>query len=99
MTDVDLTVVAEMLAKTGREEELQRRLLALVEPTRKEDGCVQYDVHRSTTEPGRFVFYENWESKDHLDRHLATPHLKEFLGVAGDLLAEPPRILTYEKIA
>lgn len=99
MADVNLTVVAEMMAKAGREEELQRRLLALVEPTRKEDGCVQYDLHRGTEEAGRFVFYENWRSRECLDRHLATPHLREFLAAAGDLLAERPRILTYEKIA
>jgi quinol monooxygenase YgiN len=95
----NLTVVAEMLARPGKEDALRERLLALVAPTRQEEGCVQYDLHRSTEEEGRFVFYENWTSRNCLDRHLKTPHLTQFLGVAGDLLAEPPRILTYERIA
>ncbi len=94
-----LTVVAEMLAKPGKEEELKAQLVAMVEPTRKEDGCIQYDLHVSTDEAGRFVFYENWTSREHLDRHLASPHLVAFRTVAGDLLAEPARILTYNRIA
>ena len=94
-----LTVVAEMLAQPGREAELERQLLALVEPTRKEEGCVQYDVHRATDEAGRFVFYENWASRDLLERHLGSPHLTAFREAAGGLLAEPPRIVTYTRIA
>ncbi len=94
-----LTVVAEMLAKPGREDELKRHLLALVEPTRREEGCVQYDVHVATGEPGRFVFYENWTSREMLDRHLASPHLQAFLKAAPELLAEKPRIVTYSRIA
>ena len=51
-----VAVVAELVAKPGKEEELRRELLALVEPTRREEGCVQYDLHVSTEERGRFVF-------------------------------------------
>jgi quinol monooxygenase YgiN len=94
-----LTVVAEMKAKPGREEDLRKAVLALIEPTRREDGCVQYDLHRHTDDPGRFVFYENWKSPAHLARHAASPHLTAFDKIAGDLLAEPARVETYRRIA
>jgi quinol monooxygenase YgiN len=94
-----LTVVAELLAKPGKEDELRRELLAVVEPTRKEEGCVEYYIHVATDEPGRFIFYENWASREALDRHMATPHLARLLAIAGDLLSEPPRIVTYTRIA
>lgn len=99
MPNVRLTVVAEMVAKPGKEEELKRRLLALVEPTRKEDGCLQYDLHQNTSEAGRFVFYENWRSRESLERHLQSPHLLAFGSVEEELLAEPGRVLTYTRIA
>jgi quinol monooxygenase YgiN len=51
-----LTVVAEIKAQAGKEDALRQMLLALIEPTRKEDGFVQYDLHVSTSDPGRFVF-------------------------------------------
>ncbi len=94
-----LTVVAEMVAKPGREDDLKRELLALIEPTRKEDGCVQYDLHQGESDSCRFVFFENWKSKEHLERHLDSPHLRAFNGVAAELLAEAPRVMLYRRIA
>ena len=93
-----LTVVAEIKAQAGKEEALRQALLALIEPTREEDGFVQYDLHVSTADPGRFVFYENWVSQEHLDRHLASPHLEAFKAAAPALLGEPPRIETFWRL-
>lgn len=94
-----LTVVAELIAKPGREAEVKQELLAMVEATRLEEGCVQYDLHVTTDQPGSFVFYENWTSREALDRHNASPHLQAFGAKAADLLAQPPRVLTYTRIA
>jgi quinol monooxygenase YgiN len=81
-----VVVVAEGKAKPGKEDELRTRLQALLAPTRVEDGCIQYDMHESLDEPGRFVFLERWSSKEALDRHLQTPHLKDFFGFADTLV-------------
>lgn len=83
-----LTVVAYMKAAPGREDDLRQALTALVEPTSKEEGYVTYDLHEGTDEPGRFVFYENWESAAHLDAHLDTPHLEAFKATMDELLDE-----------
>ena len=93
-----LTVVAEMVARPGKEDELKRELLRLVEPTRREEGCLQYDLHVATDNPGRFVFYENWTSREALDKHLQSPHLKAF-GAISKELREDPSIVTYTRIA
>ena len=98
MSEPLLTVVAELNAAPGKESELREALLALIAPTRVEDGCVQYDLHESTDTPGQFVFYENWTSREHLDRPLASPHLAAVTPRCGELLAAPPRILTYTRI-
>jgi quinol monooxygenase YgiN len=94
-----LTVTAEVVAKHGKEAELRTQVLALVAPTRKEEGCVQYDVHVSNGEPGRFVFYENWTSGEMLDRHLKSDHFRAFEAAAGSLLAEPTRVLRLTRIS
>lgn len=83
-----LTVIAYMKAADGKADELRSALESLIEPTLAEDGCVNYDLHESTEDPGRFFFYENWESAGHLDAHLETPHLVDFAGKAEDLLDE-----------
>jgi quinol monooxygenase YgiN len=71
----------------------------MVEATRPEEGCIQYDLHVSTDQPGSFVFYENWASREALDRHAASPHLRAFGIKASELLNQPARVLTYTRIA
>ena len=71
-----LTVVATVTAKSGLEEEVGSTLAKLVEPTLKEDGCINYDLHKSIENPAVYVFHENWESRAHLDKHLETEHIK-----------------------
>jgi quinol monooxygenase YgiN len=83
-----LTVIARMRAKDGRQEELRTAFEALIEPTSKEKGYVNYDLHQGVEDPNWFFFYENWESADDLDAHLNAPHLTEFAGRLDDLLDE-----------
>ena len=67
---------------------LEIALEALVEPTTREDGYVNYDLHQADDDPAVFYFYENWESEAALDAHLSTPHLEQFKSVMDDLLDE-----------
>lgn len=83
-----LSSIATLKAKEGKGDELGQRLAEVVEPTRAEPGCINYDVHRSADDESVWVVYENWRSKADLDAHFETPHIKEFIGHAADLLAE-----------
>lgn len=62
MTPVPITVVARFRAKRGMENRLRQELIALVEPTRREPGCINYDLHQDRDDPVQFLFYENWTS-------------------------------------
>jgi quinol monooxygenase YgiN len=81
-----LTVIAHMRAAPGKRDELRAALEALVEPTSKEQGCVNYDLHQGIEDPDRFFFYENWESDADLDAHLDAPHLRDFAARIPELL-------------
>ena len=81
-----LTVVAYMRAAPGKRDELRAALEKLVDPTCQEKGYVNYDLHQGIEDPDRFFFYENWESGEHLDAHLAPPHLVEFAARIPELL-------------
>lgn len=92
-----VTVIAFHRAQPGKEDALREALLALCGPTRAEKGCINYDLHVSADDPGLLVFHENWESKDDLDTHLASPHIDGFRAIAPDLLAEPPDITLWSE--
>ena len=83
-----LTVIAYMRAAPGKRDDLRAALEALIEPTSQEAGYVNYDLHQGVEDPDAFFFYENWESGEHLDAHLAAPHLVEFAARIPELLDE-----------
>ena len=93
-----LTILAQITANPGQEELVRGSLLSLIEPTLAEEGCLNYDLHVDNTNPGFFVFYENWESAQALQKHSQAPHMVEALGAAQDLLAEPPSITQLKRI-
>lgn len=93
-----LVVFAEMKAKAGKEEETRKLLTGLLEPTRREDGCIQYDVHQSIENPRLFSFYERWVSKAHLDKHLQSAHITAAFAKAPAFLEGAPVIHLVTKI-
>ena len=77
-TAVPLTIVANIYAKPGKEELVLDESLKLVGPTREEQGCIQYDLHRDNSALGHLVFYENWESRELWQTHRQAPHLAAY---------------------
>lgn len=88
MAGNEITVVARLKAKQGKEAQLLSEVTALLAPTRAEEGCINYDLHCSLDDPALYFLYETWRSKQALDEHLATPYLQAFLGKTPDLLAD-----------
>lgn len=73
-------------AKAGKADALEAALIALVAPTRQEDGALQYHVHRDRADPDLFVFYEVWASASHLEAHILQPYMQDFLARRHTLL-------------
>jgi len=71
----------------------------LVAPTRKEKGCINYNLYQSTDDPTLFIFYENWESRGDIEWHLTMPHCSIFDERTEGLLAEPEEIVLCEMIS
>ncbi len=94
-----VTVIAQIKALPGKEAQVRQELLSLIGPSRKDAGCLNYDLHQAADNPALFMFHENWTSKAHLDQHLQKPDLQAVLARVGQLVAEPPQITLWEKIA
>lgn len=91
-----ITVIARLTAKPGAEKRLEDLLKSLVEPTRREPGCINYDLHRDLAESGIFYFYENWRSEEDLKLHFQTPHFARLQQIAPEVLAEPVELRKLE---
>ncbi|HKH44834.1 MAG TPA: putative quinol monooxygenase [Thermoanaerobaculia bacterium] len=99
MHDGTVHVIAMFVAAAGKEQELEQLLRTLVEPTRKEAGCIRYDLMRGIPgESGDFVFVEEWESAETLDAHSQSQHLREIGPKIGPILGAPANIARYRQI-
>jgi len=83
----EVVVVGAFTARDGRESEAEEAFKALVDPTHAEDGCILYALHQGNDDPRRLAFIERWESKELLQDHLESDHVKAVLAVADDLFS------------
>lgn len=74
-----LTVIANIIAKDGYVELVKSELIKLIDKTRVEEGCINYDLHQDNQNPAHFVFHENWESEALLEQHLASEHIAAYI--------------------
>lgn len=81
-------VSATVVAKDGKEAELEQALAALMVDVRAEDGCIRYDLHKSS-DGKSFLFYEIWETMDALAAHGETSHMHSMREATEDLVAGP----------
>lgn len=91
-------VVARIIAKSDRIEELKTVLSQIIEPTRKESGCIQYDLLQNTVDFTDFTFVEEWETEGALEAHLQSTHIQTALKEVASLVASPPNIRRYLQI-
>jgi quinol monooxygenase YgiN len=93
-----VALVVTFQARPGKEIELRKILTGLLAPTRKEAGCINYDLHVAPDDPSKFLFYENWTSEAHLNKHGETPHVQNLLKRVDELCVEPLKLNFWEKI-
>jgi quinol monooxygenase YgiN len=90
-----LTVVATIRAAVGKGDALAALLSEQAAAVRAaEPGCIVYRVHRSTTDPEYFMFYETYADDAAFDAHRNAPHLAAFRQRRDreGLTAGPPQV-------
>ncbi|KMO40731.1 antibiotic biosynthesis monooxygenase [Methylobacterium variabile] len=68
-------VVAIFVAKPGAEARLEALFRSVIPATLAEAGCISYQLNRDLDDPRRFVWTEEWASRQALEQHLAAPHI------------------------
>ena len=81
-----LTHLAFFRARAGQTQALGAALSDLVEPTRREAECINYDLHQSAEDTEVWFIHENWRSPEGLDSHMKTTHVQAFLELVPALV-------------
>mmetsp|Transcript_9068 Transcript_9068/g.21686 ORF Transcript_9068/g.21686 Transcript_9068/m.21686 type:complete len:101 (-) Transcript_9068:52-354(-) len=71
-------VTATFKVTPGKEAEFIEAGKAVCEATRKEEGCIYYDLVQDQEDGSTFQMVEKWTSAAALDTHLKTDHVGAF---------------------
>ena len=96
----DFHIVAVLYAKEGREAELKDKLVAVVEPSRADEGSLSYDLFVDQDDPRRFVFVEHWASTEAQHRHhTQTGHIRRFQESGADAVERLEMFAKLDRLA
>jgi len=98
VSDVRIKVVAHVRAKAGKEEELKKVMLSLIAPTRKEAGCIRYELYQNKEDAADLTFVEDWENDAALNMHMQTTHFQTAVAQIPLLASGPPDIRRYRLV-
>jgi quinol monooxygenase YgiN len=93
-------VVATLTIRPEMRAQLIAGAKTCIDITRKENGCIRYDLNESTTDPSRFVFVEQWDSMEDLMAHGTNEHMKPWRKIVKECMSAPTKIeiITPEKV-
>ena len=93
-----IRIIAKVVAKPDSVDQVCSILSDLVEPTRQESGCINYELLQNRTDPTDFTFVEEWETDAAIDAHLTTKHIRDALTKLPGLISSAPDIRRYRVV-
>ena len=90
--DEKIVLIARLKVKADSVEAAKNAALAIVEDSRREDGCINYDFHQAIDDETVFIWHETWTSKAAIDAHGASAHFKSFSAEIKNSVDEPLQI-------
>jgi autoinducer 2-degrading protein len=66
--------------------------------TRREPGNLRFDVSRAEEDPGRFLLYEVYHTKEDFAAHQQTPHYLRWKTAVADWMAQPRQGIRHRAI-
>ena len=89
MNDENIVLIARLKVKKDAVEAAKTAALAIVESSRAENGCLNYDFHQAIDDETVFVWHETWANTTALDEHFAMPYFAELGEKLKDITDEP----------
>ncbi len=91
-----IIVLAHATARPEHRAALAEALAKASVTSRDDPGCLAYSFQADVEDANAFTSIEHWESRGHLDAHLASPHVAELIGELQGKVTGPPVITVYE---
>ncbi len=89
---MSVAVIGQFRMPAANMEQARPLMRKVMEATRAEDGCIEYNYAEDVLDPGLIRVSEVWQSREQLTAHLATDHMRVWgeervaLGLSGRVI-------------
>lgn len=97
--NTELVCTAEFTAKPGLVEALIEEAAKLITPSRKEPGCLRYELHKSLEHSDVIYFIERFQNRDAFDQHSTMPYIKDFFDNVVPRLVKETKFAMFHEIS
>ena len=80
-----ITIVAKNIIKEGKLEEFKALAKEHVEKSRKEEGCIAFNLNEDINNKNVLTFIEEWENKEAIELHNKSAHFTTIIPKLGEL--------------
>jgi len=87
--------VIDVFAKPESVEKVCSKLLDILEPTRKEDGCLKYKLFENMADHCQFTIIGAWENEEAFEDHLQSKHYRKAASDMKNDLLKPTELRRY----
>lgn len=93
-----ITIIAKSIIKEGKIEEFKALAKELIDESRKEEGCISYNLNKDLNNENVLTFIEEWKSKEAIQSHNCSAHFTRIVPKLGELREKKPEVNLYERI-
>lgn len=91
-----ILVIGRVRCRPEKREELIAALTAMQDASRLEDGCRNYGFFAAIEDENSFIAVEEWESREILEIHFRTEHLRTFTSGVLEMVEGTPSVEIHE---
>ncbi|MGQ3016552.1 putative quinol monooxygenase [Phenylobacterium sp.] len=93
---MSLVIAGTIRVPRERLDAFRPHMIAMLEASRAEDGCLEYAYAEDVAEPGLIRVFEAWRDQAALDAHFQTPHLAAWRAAWPEFGVSDRRLIAYE---
>ena len=93
-----LKLVVKNEFKPERKDEAVALFCELVDETRKEDGCISYELFKSVADENTYSVIETWDSPEAQAAHMQSDHCKILLPKIMECIEGKPDVGVYSLV-
>ncbi len=92
-------IVCELACEAGNRERVLELILRFVEPARKEEGCLYYNVYEDTERPCTFYIVDGWKDAEAVRCHSEHPYVADVMQELEPLLSFGPKLAVSRRVS